>query len=115
MAGGDGDGRFGASDRRASQPRAAPHRRWEDRRRCRAIGEVSAGDNMPRSIREMAEPPCMTISGTGLDPSDAYGVGVQKLAQDQAKQEGKQAVALIEQAMPQVGPNGEGSHVNTVA
>jgi hypothetical protein len=57
----------------------------------------------------------MTISGTSLDAANTFAVGVQKIAQDQAKQEGKQAVALIEQATPQVGPNGEGSHVNTVA
>jgi hypothetical protein len=63
----------------------------------------------------MAEPSSMTISGTGLDPANAFAVRVQKLAQDQAKQEGEQAVALIEQATPQVGPHGEGSHVNTVA
>jgi hypothetical protein len=57
----------------------------------------------------------MTISGTGLDPSNAVAIRVQKIAQDQAKQEGEQAVALIDRAPPQVGPNGEGSHVNTVA
>jgi len=58
----------------------------------------------------------MTISGTGLDPSDAYGVRVQKLAQDQAKQEGKQAVALIERSgLPPVGPDGQGANVNTYA
>jgi hypothetical protein len=57
----------------------------------------------------------MTISGTGLDPANTFAVRVEKLAQDQAKHEGEQAVALIEQATPQVGPNGEGSHVNTVA
>jgi hypothetical protein len=57
----------------------------------------------------------MTISGTDLDPANAYAVRVQKIAQDQAKQDGKQAVALIEEAARPVGPNGEGSHVNTVA
>jgi hypothetical protein len=63
----------------------------------------------------MAEPLGMTISGTGLDPANTYAVRVQKLAQDQAKQQGEQAVELIEQATPRVGPNGEGTHVNTVA
>jgi hypothetical protein len=63
----------------------------------------------------MAEPSSMTISGAGLDPANELAVRVQKLAQDQAKQEGEQAVALIEQATRPVGPNGEGSHVNTVA
>jgi hypothetical protein len=57
----------------------------------------------------------MTIPGTGLDLSNAVGIRVQKIAQDQAKQEGAQAVALIDQASRPVGPNGEGSHVNTIA
>jgi hypothetical protein len=69
----------------------------------------------PRSIGAMAEPRGMTISGTSLDPANTFAVGVQKIAQDQAKQEGKQAVALIEEAARPVGPNGEGTHVNTVA
>jgi hypothetical protein len=58
----------------------------------------------------------MTISGTDLDPSNAYAVRVEKVAQDQAKRTGEQAVALIEgAAAPPVGPNGEGAHVNTYA
>lgn len=59
----------------------------------------------------------MNISGTGVDPSGAYAVRVQKLAQDQQKAEGAQTVALIEQssATPPVGSNGEGTHVNTYA
>ena len=73
------------------------------------------GQLSPRSLRAMAEPPGMTISGTELDPANAFAVRVQKIAQDQAKQDGKQAVALIEEAARPVGPNGEGSHVNTVA
>jgi hypothetical protein len=43
-------------------------------------------------------------------------VRVQKLAQDQQKREGQQAVDLIEGSeVPPVGPNGEGTHVNTYA
>lgn len=42
-------------------------------------------------------------------------VRVEKIAQEQAKQEGNQVVELIEQATPPVGPNGEGAHVNTYA
>jgi hypothetical protein len=57
----------------------------------------------------------MTISGTGLDGSNPIAVRVQKLAQDQEKREGQQAVELIEQSSPPVGPNGEGTHVNTYA
>jgi hypothetical protein len=57
----------------------------------------------------------MTISGANLDGSNQFAVRVQKLAQDQEKQDGEQAVALIEQSGPHVGPNGEGSHINTYA
>jgi hypothetical protein len=57
----------------------------------------------------------MNVSGTGLDPSNAFAVRVQKLAQDQQKQDGEGAVQLIESATPQVGPNGEGSRINTYA
>lgn len=58
----------------------------------------------------------MTIPSTsGLDPSNPYAVAVQKIAQNQQKQEGEQAVQLIESAGPSVGPNGEGTHVNTYA
>jgi hypothetical protein len=57
----------------------------------------------------------MTISGTGLDGANQVAVRVQKLAQDQEKREGEQAVALIEQAVPPVGAHGEGTHVNTYA
>jgi hypothetical protein len=38
-----------------------------------------------------------------------------KIAQNQAKQEGEQAVELIQSAGPPAGPNGEGTHVNTYA
>lgn len=56
----------------------------------------------------------MTISGLGLP--DVVSLRVQKLAQDQQKQEGEQAVQLIEDSAPkQVGPNGEGTHINTYA
>ena len=46
-----------------------------------------------------------------------YAVRVEKLAQTAMKQEGEAAVALIEEAAPArpVGPNGEGSLVNTTA
>jgi hypothetical protein len=60
----------------------------------------------------------MSISATspaGLDGANPYAVRVQKLAQDQEKREGQQAVELIDQATPQVGPNGQGSHINTYA
>jgi hypothetical protein len=57
----------------------------------------------------------MTISGTSLDLANPVAVRVQKLAQDQEKREGEQAVQLIEQSKPAIGPNGEGAHVNTYA
>jgi len=57
----------------------------------------------------------MTIPGTGLDGTNQFAVRVQKLAQDQQKREGEQAVALIEQSTPPVGANGEGGRVNTYA
>jgi hypothetical protein len=57
----------------------------------------------------------MSISGTGLDGANAVAVRVQQLAQDQQKREGEQAVQLIEQATPPVGPHGQGSRVNTYA
>jgi hypothetical protein len=63
----------------------------------------------------VADSPGMTISGTGLDGANQFAVRVQKLAQDQQKREGEQAVTLIEQSTPPVGPNGEGAHVNTYA
>jgi hypothetical protein len=47
-----------------------------------------------------------------------YDARVAKLAQNVAKQEGEAAVALIETAgssVPPVGPNGEGSLINTRA
>lgn len=56
----------------------------------------------------------MNISGTSLDGSE-YAIRVQKLAQDQEKREGQQAVELIEKSRPPVGPNGEGTHINTYA
>lgn len=43
-----------------------------------------------------------------------YAVRCEKLAQNVMKQEGEAAVKLIEQARP-VGPNGEGSLINTTA
>ena len=56
----------------------------------------------------------MTISG--VDPSSQYAVAVQKLSQDQQKREGAHVVELIEGAAPPpVGPDGEGTHVNTYA
>jgi hypothetical protein len=58
----------------------------------------------------------MTISGPGLDGTDPFAIRVQKLAQDQQKREGEQAVTLIDQATPPpVGPHGEGAHINTYA
>jgi hypothetical protein len=57
----------------------------------------------------------VTIPTTGTDPANPYAVRVQKLAQDQAKRDGEQAVALIEGAAAPVGPHGEGAHVNTYA
>jgi len=54
----------------------------------------------------------------GSDMPNAYAVRVAKLAQDVAKQEGEAAVSLIEDAgnhAPPVGPNGEGSVINTTA
>lgn len=43
-----------------------------------------------------------------------YSIRVEKLAQVAAKQEGEAAVALIEGATaPPLGPNGEGTHINT--
>jgi hypothetical protein len=46
-----------------------------------------------------------------------YAVRVEKLAQNAMKQEGEAAVALIEEAAPArpIGPNGEGTLVNTTA
>jgi len=63
----------------------------------------------------MVEARYMSISGPNLETANLVAVRVEKLAQDQAKQEGNQVVALIEQATPPVGPNGEGAHVNTYA
>ena len=57
----------------------------------------------------------MDISPT--DPTGAqYVVRVEKLALDAAKSTGEAAVQLIENAqVPQPGPNGEGTHINTYA
>lgn len=53
---------------------------------------------------------------SGVDPQGEYAIRVQKLAQNQQKQEGAQAVRLIEESSPPpVGANGEGSHINTYA
>jgi hypothetical protein len=57
----------------------------------------------------------MSISGPSLDVANLVAVRVEKLAQDQAKQEGSQVVDLIEQAAPPIGLYGEGTHVNTYA
>ena len=51
----------------------------------------------------------------GACPSFEYEVRVEKVAQDTAKQQGAQAVELIEQATPPVGPDGQGTHVNRYA
>ena len=49
----------------------------------------------------------MSISGvTGPDGSSAYAMKVVKLAQDQAKVEGRAAVALIEQSRPPTAEHG---------
>ncbi|HMG53126.1 MAG TPA: hypothetical protein VK601_06585 [Kofleriaceae bacterium] len=40
---------------------------------------------------------------------------MQKIAQDQMKQDGTGTVTLIEGAAPPVGPEGQGAHVNTYA
>ncbi len=69
----------------------------------------------PTSIARVADPRDMSISGTSLDGANVVAVRVQKIAQDQQKQEGQQAVQLIEQATPSVGPQGQGSHVNRYA
>jgi hypothetical protein len=57
----------------------------------------------------------MRISGTDLDGTNQFAVRVQKLAQDQEKREGEQAVTLIEESTPQAGAHGEGTHINTYA
>ena len=57
----------------------------------------------------------MNVSGISPETANLVAVRVQKIAQDEAKQEANQVVALIEQATPPIGPNGEGSHVNTYA
>jgi hypothetical protein len=57
----------------------------------------------------------MTIPVAGVDASNPYAIAVQKLAQDQVKQEGQSAVTLIQNAAPPVGPHGEGSRINTYA
>lgn len=57
----------------------------------------------------------MNVSGISPDAANLVAVRVQKIAQDEAKQETNQVVALIEQATPPIGPNGEGTHVNTYA
>jgi hypothetical protein len=66
-------------------------------------------------LREVAEPTGMTIPPLTGDTASLVAVRVEKIAQDQAKREGNQVVELIEQATPPVGPNGEGTHVNTYA
>jgi hypothetical protein len=61
-----------------------------------------------------------TPSLTGVDPTSEvateYSNKVLKLAHDQARQDGQQAVALIESAAPPApGPDGKGQLVNTYA
>lgn len=56
------------------------------------------------------------VSEAGLDTANLVAIRVQRMAQDQQKREGTQVVQLIEQANPPpVGPNGEGSFINTYA
>jgi len=77
---------------------------------------IDMAPERPVRLRRPAESPhAMTIPVAGLDGANPFAVAVQKLAQNQAKQEGAQVVAMIEQATPPVGPNGEGAHVNTYA
>jgi hypothetical protein len=57
----------------------------------------------------------MSVSGISPDAANLVAVRMQKIVQDQAKQESNQVVALIEHANPPTGPNGEGTHVNTYA
>lgn len=57
----------------------------------------------------------MDVTSAGRVDS-VYAVKVEKMAQDAAKVEGEGAVALIEGAKPPpVGPEGQGTHVNTYA
>lgn len=57
----------------------------------------------------------MDVTSAGRVDS-VYAVKVEKMAQDAAKVEGEGAVALIEGAKPPpVGPDGQGTHVNTYA
>jgi hypothetical protein len=57
----------------------------------------------------------MSISAPSVDVANLVAVRVQKLAQDQQKQEGAQVVDLIVHAAPPTGLHGEGAHVNTYA
>ena len=53
-----------------------------------------------------------------LSTGTEYTVRVQKLVQDQAKVEGEAAVELIDQAgaaARPIGPEGQGTHINTYA
>ncbi|CAN5914082.1 hypothetical protein BH11MYX2_BH11MYX2_20140 [soil metagenome] len=45
----------------------------------------------------------------------AYTVKAAKLQLDTAKQQGQDAVQLIQAAAPPTGPEGQGTHVNTYA
>jgi hypothetical protein len=74
---------------------------------------ITAATRALYELRARSNHPAMTIPVAGVDPSNPYAIAVQKLAQNQAKQEGEQAVALIQNSAPPVGPNGEGSHINT--
>ena len=53
----------------------------------------------------------MTISPSA--ESTAWGVNVQAIAQRQQRAEGAATTRLIEQAVPPVGPDGQGARINT--
>jgi len=58
----------------------------------------------------------MAINGVSIPEGSAYAVKIQSIANDQAKVEGKQTVALIEQSSPPPpGGQGQGTHINTYA
>ena len=54
----------------------------------------------------------MTI-GSPSEKSTAWDVSVQASAQRQQRVEGAAATRLIEQAVPPVGPDGQGTRINT--
>jgi hypothetical protein len=58
----------------------------------------------------------MDVTAAASQVGQVYAVRMEKLAQTAAKVEGEGAVELIEGAKPPpVGPNGEGSRINTYA